>query len=262
MVTTEQVLKKIVNEFHLKALDDGEARHLLDRLESVPEENRMGVGLLNFFGYHRDFLRSLSDSDKLRSILVKGAEFKAEVDYAVVEFLQEKAAFYSSVLLADAPDVGELARLAVPSYIFSRFAIKYVKNTGSEVLEEVLRSGRELPFYEGADVGRIKADLLEEVRRLDDHPADDIHVLDARSLHRRERLRAARDAFRTEEALAQRFDEDWEALRPVRMAIEKRMLGILPHSPTIVIEDMGALDDDSRFGKLLARVRSRFQGSQ
>lgn len=258
LVTTEQILKKILNEFQVKALTDEEADKLINRLDNIPDEDRMGVGLLNFFGYNRDFLKSISESDKLRQIIVKGAEFKAEIDYAVVDFLWEKSRLYSTVLLADGEPVGELAQMAVAPWIFSRFAIKYVKNVGSQVLEEVVRSGKEYAFYEEAHVQAIKADLLKEIAALDEDRAIDINLVDTEELRRRDRLKAARNRQPDLEQLSVEFDEDWERLKPVLTNIEKRMLSILPKNPLIVIEDMGVLDDDTRFGKLLARVRARF----
>lgn len=259
MVTSEQVLKRIVSDFQLKALEEDEARQLAERLDRWPRETRMGAGLINFFGYPKEFLQTIARSDKLRAILMKGAEFKTEIDYAVVAFLHEKAVFYATVLLADVPATGDLARLAVVPYVFSRFVIKYVKNANSKVLDELVRSGQRKDFYEGASVEAIKADLLAAVRRLDTGappPSD----ADPRERQRHEALRRAREAYRSEEALAQRFDEDWAALAPVLAAIDKRMLQVLPRQPVIVLDDLGALDQEGRFTGWLEALRRRFAG--
>lgn len=261
MVTSEQVLKKIVSEFNVKALDEQEASGLLERLEKVPEENRMGVGLINFFGYHREFLQSISHSEKLREIMIKGAEFKTEIDFAVVDFLHDKATLYTQVLLGDAPQVGDLAKLALMPWVYSRFVIKYVKNANSEILTEIVRSGKRKDFYQGADIDQIKADLLSEVRELDEDQVADIYHMDAKAIRRREMLLSAKKAYRSEEALSEKFSEDWEDLKQVRSALEKKMLLILPKSPTIVIEDLGALQNDSRFARILQRFRNRISGA-
>jgi hypothetical protein len=50
-------------------------------------------------------------------------------------------------------------------------------------------------------------------------------------------------------------------LRPTVTAIEKKMIALLPHDATIVIEDMGALDEDSRFGKFIRTLRARLGGN-
>lgn len=260
MVSTEQVLRKIVREFNLKSLSDEEASKLLERLEEIPQENRMGAGLLNFFGYPREFLQSIAGDDRMRAIMLKGAEFKAEIDYAVLDFLQLKSVFFSEVLLADADaKIGELAKLAVPTWIFSRFAIKYVKNTDSKVLEGLLRDGKNMDFVEGADIDKIRDRLLQRIQRMAEIDEEPGLIADPREARKQEKIYQLSRGLLDIEDFRQTFDQDWELLKPILNAIEKRMLLILPKNPTILIEDMGALDDRSRFNRLMDQVRQRVQ---
>lgn len=261
MVTSEQVLRQIVAGFQLKALEDQEAHHLVERLEKWPAESRMGLGLINFFGYPREFLQSIAGSDKLRSILIKGAEFKTEIDYAVVAFLHEKAVFYSNILLGDAPEeVGDLARLAVVPYTFSRFVIKYVKDADSKALRELLQSGQRVDFYDGADLDAILEDLLDQVDRaeaLEAPPANST----PRQIKRLEAMLRAKSTNSTREARIQRFSEDWTLLKPVLASIDKRMLQVLPRHPVIVLDDLSSSDLKAGLGPWLRKLRDRITGS-
>ncbi len=260
MVTSEQVLRQIVSGFSLKALEDGEAQQLVERLEKWPAESRMGLGLINFFGYPREFLQSIASSDKLRSILIKGAEFKTEIDYAVVAFLHEKAVFYSNVLLGDAPeDVGDLARLAVVPYVFSRFVIKYVKDADSKALQELLQSGQRVDFYDNADLEAILADLLDQVEDADAAAPPPANA-SPRQLKRLEAALRAQKANSTREARAQRFQEDWALLKPVLAAIDKRMLQVLPRHPVIVLDDLSSSEPRAGLAPWIKRFRSRLSG--
>jgi hypothetical protein len=260
MVTSEQVLRHIVSGFNLKALEDQEAQQLVERLEKWPMESRMGLGMINFFGYPREFLQSVAGSDKLRSILIKGAEFKTEIDYAVVAFLHEKAVFFSNVLLGDAPEeVGDLARLGVVPFVFSRFVIKYVKDADSKALRELLQSGQRLDFYEDADLDAILNDLLDQVENADPQATPPANA-SPRQIKRLEAVLRAQRNNSTREARSQRFHEDWTLLKPVLAAIDKRMLQILPRHPIIVLDDLSNGETKGGLGPWLSRFRKRLSG--
>ena len=179
----------------------------------------------------------------------------------MVAFLHEKAVFYSNVLLGDAPEaVGDLARLAVVPYTFSRFVIKYVKDADSKALEELLQSGQRVDFYEGADLLAIREDLLDKVERAEALEAPPSNMT-PRQVKRLEALLRAKATHRSREARAQRFDEDWILLKPVLASIDKRMLQILPRHPIIVLDDLSSSDAKAGLGPWLRKLRDRIKSN-
>jgi hypothetical protein len=261
MVSTEQNLRKILGEFRLANIRTEELDKWTNQMSKSDEDRRLSFGLLRFFGYPRDFLQALSKDPKLREVLVKGAEFKAELDYAVLDFLHGKTILISQVLLAEAPgQSGDPARQAIVPYLFSKIAIKYIKNNNSSVLREIASSGARPDFYEDASLDLIKSDLLNEAEAL----AEDENKLPAagnpRELLRLEQLRKAALERPDIEDLARQFDEDWAQLQPVVKSIEKKLIELLPKEPLVLLEDFASLDQESRLDQLFSQFRARFKG--
>ncbi|MBI1193093.1 MAG: hypothetical protein GC205_07960 [Bacteroidetes bacterium] len=261
MVAPEQSLRRILGEFRVEELGAPDMAALLAKISANAGPSMNAVGLIRFFGYPREFLRQLVKDKALREIMIKGAEFKAELDYAVLDFLHRKCQMIGKVLLAAAPvSPNSPAMQAVVPYVFSRMVIKYLKNTNSKVLQEIARSGARRDFYEDANLDLIRADLLALAVDLAEQESD---AFLAEDLQERARLEALRQAALEQPdpvVLARQFAEDWEALQPSVRSMEKKLLSFLPRDPVLLLDDFGSLNDDKgKASRLLEGFKKRFQ---
>jgi hypothetical protein len=210
-------------------------------------------------------LRKLVQDPALREIMIKGAEFKAELDYAVLDFLHHKSLLLAKVLLAAAPVSPHApARFAVVPYVFSRMVIKYLKNANSAVLREIARSGARRDFFEEANLDLIRAELLALALDLAGEGEDEPLAAEGPERVRLASLRQAALECPDPEELARRFADDWEALQPSIRTMEKKLLAFLPRDPLLLLDDFGSLNESNgRVNGLLDRIRRRFprQGS-
>jgi len=261
MVAPEQSLRRILGEFRVEELEEQEAAAVVAKLTATPGSSMNSVGLIRFFGYPREFLRQLVKDPALREIMIKGAEFKAELDYAVLDFLHLKCQLIGKVLLATAPVPPHApARQAVVPFVFSRIVIKYLKNSNSVVLQEIARSGARRDFYEDANLDMIRADLLTLAVELAEQELWQEPFANPVDSARMEALRHAALETPNQAQLAQRFADDWEALQPVIRSMEKKMLAFLPRDPVLLLDDFGSLKDEKgKASQLLAGFRKRFQ---
>jgi hypothetical protein len=261
MVSSEQMLRTILGRGEWSEMPPDQRSDLARRVESADPERAFSLGLFRFLGYPREFIQHLLSESRLRETLLKGAELRAELGYAVLDFLHEKTVLVTQVLLSDAPGkASDPARQAVLPYVFSRIIIKYIITINSQVLLELARSGAQRHFYEQADLHLIKSDLLQQASWLASGELPlPVHG-EARETRRMELLREAALECPDPQELSRRFDRDWEALQPVVRAAEKKMISLLPRDPLLVLEGFSALGSSGRLENMLQRLRSRFGG--
>jgi hypothetical protein len=262
MVSSEQLLRTILGRFEWSEMPADQRGDLARRVEGADPERSFSLGLFRFLGYPREFIQHLLSESRLRETLLKGAELRAELGYAVLDFLHEKTLLVTQILLSDAAGKpSDPARQAVLPYVFSRIIIKYIITINSQVLLELARSGAQRHFYEQADLNLIKSDLLQQASWLasGDLPLP-VHG-DVRELRRMELLKEAALECPDPQELSRRFDQDWEALQPVVRAAEKKMISLLPRDPLLVLEGFSALGSSGRLESMLQRLRARFGGA-
>jgi len=260
MVAPEQALRRILGEFRVEELDPEEAAALAAKINGALPPAMNAAGLIRFFGYPREFLRKLVQDAALREIMIKGAEFKAELDYAVLDFLHHKSLLLAKVLLATAPVSPHApARFAVVPFVFSRMVIKYLKNSNSAVLREIARSGARRDFFEEANLDLIRAELLSLAMDLAGEGEEEPLAAEGPERVRLAALRQAALECPDPEQLALRFADDWEALQPSIRTMEKKLLAFLPRDPVLVLDDFSSLkEDQGKAGRLLDKIRLRF----
>ncbi len=257
LITTEQVLRKMLGDFTVRRPGDEQIGALASQLTETPENRRYSLGLLHFFGYPREFLQSLGRELRWREMILKGAEFKAELDFAVLDFLHHKCDMVSRVMLEESGvRIAEPAKQALLPYMFSRMAIKYIKVRKSEMLREIASSGARRDFYEQADPDRIKADLIKRATLL---ASGNLSPGEGRDRIRDEALMQVALDQPDPAELGRSFDEDWEQLKPVIRKMERKLLNYLPRQPIVILDDFGSMDEGNRFVRILKALRLRLR---
>lgn len=78
-VVSEDLLRDLLKEYNFKGINDEDIKKLVDKLESIPPENRLRMAFVNFYGYNIDFLKTLWNEEKLKPLLFSIAEIKSTI---------------------------------------------------------------------------------------------------------------------------------------------------------------------------------------
>lgn len=85
---TEDALRNVLNEFGMNFLTDETLKDFESRIKNIPNENRIKLGAVDFYGYELDYF--LKNKELVFSVFKNIFHEKARLDQQILEFLLDK----------------------------------------------------------------------------------------------------------------------------------------------------------------------------
>lgn len=255
--STKEVMRDTLQEFGLKLLTDEDLRALQDRIGRTREEDRINLGMVDFFGLSKSFFKFLK-GDKFKELIEAVNQVRVVIQRHQIDFIQSKIQEQiMSRITVDLLNRGKIhpfsVAIAAP-YLFNRLLMNVVSGSMpkamlrdyfphfSQTKEELISEIAELLYASSERV--MKGDFSELVGN-----PDDIALKKKLFAHMHIGFTSINDAKKV-------FLEDIRIIRPVLDQIEGEVSDLIPEENTIVIKDARFFDDRNELARMAKTLKN------
>ncbi len=248
-VINEDVFKNILKDFNVKGLNDEDVKRVVDRIEDIPSDQRMIMGMISFFGFHEDFLKRIVKNQKFKDLIEIIADFKAGINKEQIDFLKEKVEFYHSIYFAKSSAISAFTKQAIVPYLFSKCIAMYMDNEMGSIFNQVV--GKSLSYPEEADLDKLKTKLVEGGAKIIRGDYSEVEGDEQLLSLKKELFNFIYKGFTTKKQLRETIDKEISEIKPTLDKIEKDLMDYIPSKTTIVVENLNFLDDKKMIERMI-----------
>jgi hypothetical protein len=249
--SADRIVRDALDDYGLKYLTDEDLKQLQERISHTKEENRINLGLVDFFGYNKEFFKYLN-GEPFKEVIGAVASVTTLLDKYLMEFISSKI----NELVVDKVTVqllglGKIHPFSVgvaSPYLFQRLMTKVLskklpKDMLAKFNPQSIQSKSEL-------IESISNKLFESSERVMNGDfsqlvgtPEDVELKKKIYDHCHEGFSNINDAKIT-------FVEDMKVIMPILNSIEKNINELLQEDRTVVIKDASFLDNTSEMEKI------------
>ena len=249
-VLDKDSFREILKEFNVKSINDDDVKRLVDRIEDIPNDQRMILGLISFFGFNEEFLKKIIDNNKFRELLDFIVGFKSTINEEFMNFIQEKIEDYHYVYFAKNTKISAFTKQAIVPYLLSICMKRYMQNEMGDFFSNVVNNNMTFPLLDDLEV--LKNKLINDGEKfINGDYSDIVGDVELKKI-KMELLNFIYKDFETKEQLKNTIDRELKEIKPYLDDIENQLIKYIPKNTTIVIENMNFLDDDKLVKKMIS----------
>ena len=127
----KEIIMECLEKFGLKYVTDLNLKNFEERIKNIPDENRINLGVVDFYGYNIDFI--IKNKDLVMSIYKNLTMEKNKLDREILAYItnliNEKILQYITIPLLYEQKIHSYSLLFVPLYLQSVCSRNYLKQT-------------------------------------------------------------------------------------------------------------------------------------
>jgi hypothetical protein len=252
----DTLIRTALDDYGLKLLTDEDLRALQDRIASVPADNRINLGWVDFFGFSKEFFRYLK-GDKFKELMVAIASVakvlgKQQIDFLNNEIRKSTQQRITLEFLYKGIVHPFSVSFAAP-YLFERLINRVVVGSMPKAMLE--KYYPQCAMTKDELIAKISQRLLDDSSRV--MSGDYSQIVGDQDMvefklrlfeHMHQGLANINDAKTV-------LEKDLKAMIPVLDEIEKDISNkILPHR-TVVIKDASFFDDELQLRRIASTIK-------
>ena len=244
-------LKKMV-ELVAGKISDVDVARLLDKLQHVPADRRLDVGILSLWGYPRQFVEGLFAQKALVPIGNEISLAKTKLDMAFLNFLQDKVRELVFQRITLRGDISPFTIQAVVPYVFGRLSFQFQEKTmGKTIVQKVMH-------LQEPDLGKLKEQFLKTGEAVLKNDFSGFAAKGPTVELVKDISRFTHKEFRNADEMSDRFDKDWVKITGIVSDIESELSVLIPDGTIVVARSLEWFDDENYLGKVLEQMNAFF----
>lgn len=247
-VASQEMLDEIFKKY-VGFKNDEDLDRLRKRLQDLPKEYRMSLGLFSIFGYDENFYRIIAHD---KDLIVQIADLKSNFNSKFIAYLMDTIQKYHLIFISGLPDISPFTKQAIVPYLFNKYALKFQEAEIGEIFSSAIREkSEEQLIYKLRTLEDIKQHFLETGQKVLNNDFSTF-VGDGELLKLKKELAYwTHKEFSSVQEMSERFDQDLQQLKPILEHIEILIKKIMPQNPTIIIENPNILDSEEAIDRLV-----------
>lgn len=249
--SADKVIRNALDDYGLKYLTDEDLKQLQIRISNTKEENRINLGFVDFFGYNKEFFKSLK-GEPFKQVIEAVASVTLSLDKYLMEFINSKInelVFENvTIKLLNPGRIHPFSVGVVAPYLFQRLSIKVVsRKLPTELVTK---------FYEQASLSKkelidsIAIQLFETSERVMKGDFSQL-VGNPEDIQFKKRIFThIHNGFNSIEDAKTTFSRDIQIIMPTLDFIEEKIGELLQEERTVVIKHASFLDNDDEIKKI------------
>lgn len=243
--SNDKHIRKALDDYGLTLLTDKDLKILKQRIENTQENNRINLGLMDFFGYSKEFFDFLQVDNKFKNIVEPFSEMQNLLNKYLMDFLSNeisKSVF--NEITMKLLNTGKIHRfsieIAVP-YLFTKLSKNiFIKSLPEEILKKLFpdtfKSKEELILQISSFLFKTSEEILngDYSNLVGDNELVQMKLRLYEHIHK---------GINNIEEIKLIFDKDIKLLIPVLDKIENRISSLIPEERTIIIKDGSFLEN-------------------
>lgn len=255
--SADNIIRSALDDYGVKYLTDEDLKRIQERIGSSKKENRVNLGLVDFFGFNHEFFRFLS-GEPFKEIITAVANIKQLTEKYLLKFITAKThEKIQTEITHKLLRKGTIHRFSIgiaAPYLVHRLSAITVKNSGPEsIIKECF------PYLEMSPeelISNIAEDLFNTSERV--MKKDYSELVGDKNLvalkidlyrHMHTGLRNIDDARRV-------FARDIKVIRPVLDKIELEIKEALDNDRTILIKDISFFDKADEMKSFVSSIKA------
>lgn len=248
-VLNEELFRNILKDFNVKGINDADIKRIVDRIEDIPSNQRMIMGMICFFGFHEEFFKRIVKNQKFKDLIEIIVDFKSSIIKEQIDFIKEKVDFYHSIYFSGSHKISAFTKQAIVPYLFSKCMLKYMHNEMGSFFDEIAE--KHFEYLQDADLKKLKKKLIKSGAKIIKGDYRGV-VGDEDLLKQKKKIfDFIYKGFTSKKQLEETIDREIDEIKPVLDKIEGELIKFIPDKTTIVIENLNFLDDKKMINKML-----------
>jgi len=248
----ETTLRNLFDEYSLGVPPDLDVKKIQERIRSAGQENRIDLGVLEIFGYNRDFLTFLGGSG-LSRLIESSAEIINFLNKKLIEYIYSKANElifeYITKQFVIPGKVHPLSVSVASNYIMKNAVPEAMKLTMSNAVNaEFDKKG--IRF--GVSWEEIAEESVDSIMRFKEGDYSAFPNPDPDRDKRIDLLNHLSNGLNTRDDALRILDSDRVLLDKTIELIRKEIISVVGERQTILIKDFKYFDSHAEFSKILS----------
>jgi len=253
----DNLIRNALDDYGLKYLTDDDLKRLQDRIGNTKEENRVNLGFVDFFGFNKEFFKSLK-GDPFKEVMTAVANVKCSLDKYLIDFISSKInelvqrKITNGLLLK-----GKIHPFSVgiaSPYLFQRLSSTIsAKSMPKEMLPKYYPQLSMTPKELISDISNILCKSSERIMAGDYSELVGTQDLVALKINIYNHMHRGLNNIDDAKSI---FERDIKVIRPVLDEIELEIKDLLQDERTVVIKDSSFFDDQDEMKLLAARIKA------
>lgn len=250
--SADKVIRNVLDDYGLKYLTDEDLKQLQNRISNTKEENRINLGFADFFGYNKEFFKSLK-GEPFKEVMEAVASVTVSLDKYLMDFISSKIHELTfekiTIKLLYSGEIHPFSVGVVTPYLFQRLSLK--------VLSKKLPKKLVTKFHEQAFLSKmelidsIAMQLFETSERVMKGDFSQL-VGTPEDIEFKKKIYAhSHNGFNSIEDAKVTFFKDIHIIMPNLDVIEEKISELLQEERTVVIKDASFLDSDDEIQKIV-----------
>lgn len=254
--SADKVVRNALDDYGLKYLTDEDLKQLQNRIAHTKEENRINLGFVDFFGYNKEFFKSLN-GEPFKEVMESVASVTNLLDKYLMEFISSKIHELTiekvTLELLNLRKIHPFSVGVVSPYLFQRLSLKVLSKKLPKVLATKFHKQASLSKMELID--SISMQLFDTSERIMNGDFSQL-VGTPEDIEFKKRIYAhSHVGFKGIEDAKVTFAQDMKVIMPTLDVIEATINELLQEDRTVVIKDASFFDNNDEM-KQIAKTLS------
>jgi len=243
--SNDKNIRKALDDYGLTLLTDKDLKILKQRIENTQEKDRINLGLMDFFGYSKEFFDYLQIDNKFKEVLEPYKKMQSLLDKYLMDFLSteiQKSVFNEiTIKLLNTQKIHRFSVGIAQPYLFTRLSKRIlIKSLPKEILiklhPDIFKSQEELILQISEFLFKTSEEILNG--NYNNLVGDDNLVQTKLNLYEH-----IHQGINNINELKEIFKKDIKILIPVLERIEDNISKLIPEERTIIIKDGSFLEN-------------------
>jgi len=246
--SADRLMRNALEDYGLSYLTDRDLKNIQSRIKDTPEGNRLNFGLVDFYGYNKEFFRFLNN-EQFKDLMYNIINIKNILDKYLLDFVNSKIdELVFQKITKELLHKGKIhpfsVQIAKP-YLFDRISAKILANTMPKKMlqdfyPQYFMNAEELIF-------KISQHLFGVSERILDGDYSQLEGTPDIVQRKVEIFKHLHKNLSTLDEIKSVFDTDIQLIRPVLDEIEDYINEFLQEERTVIIKDASFFDKESEF---------------
>jgi len=243
--SNDKNIRKALDDHGLTLLTDKDLKILKQRIENTQEKDRINLGLIDFFGYSKEFFDFLQIDNKFKEIVEPYTKIQSLLDKYLMDFLfsEIRNSVFNEITikLLHTKKIHRFSLGIAEPYLFTRLSKKIlIKSLPKDILikfhPDIFKSQEELISQTSEFLFKTSEEILNG--NYSNLVGDNELVQMKLSLYEH-----IHQGMNNIEEIRVRFDKDIKIITPILVDIENKISKLIPEERTIIIKDGSFLEN-------------------
>lgn len=247
LVDADQLVRQALDDYGLRYLTDEDLKYIQERISSTTPDQRVGLGIVDFYGYNVDFFKNLR-LEEYKEILDLAVKLKSILYKKLMDFIQKKVheliqkEVTQKLLKTDKIHTISVG-LCAP-YLFKRMINRINKNELPDFLFEDLGTSEDV-------ITKEVAILLATTKKIMDGDYSELEGDESLVNLKIDILKHSHRGLIDIKQAEQQIQKDVLIMKPILQSMEEELGQMISEKRTILISDQSFFKDPGRLKSIL-----------